>query len=170
MKTIALAAGIAALMLTTIAAAQTAPRGAQPFPNPPVRSPYGTPITLEQAEAVMAAAKAEARKRNVYGTVAIAIVEPSGELVTYIKGTSAQYAAYEFSMGKARTSARYQRSTKLLADQLATGSLQPLAFPGATVAGAGGLPIVVGGRTIGAIGTTGGFDEEVAQAGLAALK
>jgi uncharacterized protein GlcG (DUF336 family) len=134
------------------------------------RTPYGQSITLEQAKLVVAAAEAEARRRGVADIAAIAVTEPSGELVMYVKGTGAQYAAYEFAYGKARTAGRYRRPTSVMAAEIAKGSLQPLAYEGAMVAGAGGVPIVVGGRMIGAIGTTGGFDEEVAQAGVAALK
>ena len=151
----------------------TAAFGQAPAPRPAAAPPakpllYGPPITLDQAKLVMAAAEAEAKKRGVEET--IAIVEPTGELVMFERPASAQYAAYEFAIGKARTSARYRRETKVLFDQLHGGDNAPLNYPDAFVGGAGGIPIVVGGRIIGAIGSTGGADQDVAAAGAAALK
>ncbi len=158
----------AALILSAGAASAQAP--AAPAVGAANRPHYGQTITSEQAEAVMAAARAEAKRRGVADTVAIAVVEPTGELIMFYRGTFAQYAAQEWVLGKARTSARFQRPTSVLADLVNKGQLGPLAFPGATVAGAGGVPIMSGGRQIGAIGTTGGFDQEVADAGAAAVK
>ncbi len=118
----------------------------------------------------MAAARAEAKRLGVTDTEAIAVVEPTGELVLFWRGTQAQWSSFDWVIGKARTAARFQRPTKVLADELATGSLHPLAFPNAMVAGAGGEPIRIDGKIIGAIGTTGGFDEQVALAGVDAVK
>lgn len=171
----AAAATVLALCAITAAQAQRAPAPPRPANNspgngaPPVAL-HGVPITTEQAEKVLEAAKAEARRRGTYDTEAIAIVEPTGELVLFWRGTQAQYSAYEWVVGKARTSARLQRTTKVLADELLGGSLHPLAYPGAMVAGAGGVPIVVDGKLIGGIGTTGGFDQIVADVGVAALQ
>lgn len=179
MKTHFFAAGIAALTLSGVASAQAPsarPPAIKPSPGPgvPVNgvSPgrYGPPMTTEQAEVVMAAAQAEAKRRGVADTEAIAVVEPTGDLILFWRGTQAQWSAFDWVNGKARTAARFQRPTKVLADELATGSLHPLAFPNAMVAGAGGEPIRIDGKIVGAIGTTGGFDEEVALAGVKALK
>jgi uncharacterized protein GlcG (DUF336 family) len=160
------AAGAASAQQTALAAA--AARPAPACPATPRGAPYGPPITLEQAKTVLAAAEAEARRRNVEPT--IAIVEPTGELVLYEKATSAQYAAYEFAYDKARTAARYRRETKVINDQVRCGDLTAMTFPGAMAAGAGGVPIFVGGKIIGAIGETGGSDQDVATAGAQALK
>lgn len=153
------------LVLATAAQAQ-APAPAKPA-APTVLPGYGPPITLEQARVVMAAAEAAARRLNAHPT--IAIVEPTGELVMYIKDTTAQYGAYEYAMGKARTAARYRRSSKMFGDQTKLDTLYFVELP--NVLGApGGFPIVVQGHIIGAIGATGGSDEQVAQAGADALK
>jgi uncharacterized protein GlcG (DUF336 family) len=158
--------GAFGLALFLAAGAEAQPAGGPAAP-PRRLAPYGTPITLEQARQVMDAAQAEARRRNVEAT--IAIVEPTGELVMYEKATGAQYAAYDFAMGKARAAARYRRESKAFADQVHGGDMAALTFVGA-MAAAGGVPILSQGRIIGAIGETGGADEEVATAGANALK
>ena len=163
--TIRLGALALCFLLSGVAHAQ-APKPPAPPPAKPLM--YGTPITLEQAQVVMAAANAEAKKRGVEDT--IAIVEPTGELVMYQKATTGQYAAYEFAVGKARTAARYRRETKVLFDQLKAGDMTVLNYPDAISAGGGGAPIIVGGKIIGAIGLTGGADEFVVAAGVNALK
>ena len=179
LKAYLLAAGVAALIVSGVAAAQAPsarPPATKPPPGPgvPVNGVppgrYGAPITTEQAEVVMAAAQAEARRRGVADSEAIAVVEPTGELILFWRGNQAQWSSFDWVNEKARTAARFQRPTKVLADELATGSLHPLAFPHAMVAGAGGEPLKIDGKIVGAIGTTGGFDEEVALAGVAALK
>jgi len=133
-------------------------------------APHGPAITAEQAEAVMTAAEAVARRNG--WVVAIAIVENSGDLVLFKKATGTQYGSVEVALNKATASAQYRRSTKMFADQLASGSLIPLSLPGA-IAIEGGLPIIVGGLQIGAIGVSGVTAEQdgvIAAAGAAAVQ
>lgn len=129
---------------------------------------YGPPITLEQAKRVAAAAVSEAKLRGLYPT--IAVCDPSGELVYFEKATGSQYSAGEIAIGKARSAARYRRPSKELTDTLNSGNLATLALPGAIMGDTGGIPIVVGGLVIGAIGSTGGDGDIVSKAGAAALK
>ena len=136
---------------------------AAPVPPPP----YGTPITLEQAKKVIDSAEAEARKRNL--NVAIAIVEPSGDLVYFRRMDSVDYASIKNAQIKAISAATYRRPSKSFRDRVAAGDLGPLALVGA-VASEGGVPIIVGGKIIGAIGTSGGSDGPISQAGADALK
>lgn len=133
---------------------------------------YGPNITLQQAKAVLAAAEAEAAKQNF--TVAIAVVDTAGNLVAFSKMDNTQFASVEVSQGKAYTAVGYKRPTKALQDTIAGGGvgLRTLTLTG-VVAAEGGVPLVLNGRIVGAIGVSGMSSEQdgvVAAAGLAALK
>jgi len=129
----------------------------QPVPSPAVPGPpadYGTPITNEQAKAVAAAALAEAKKNN--WRMAFAIVGPAGELVYFEKMDGTQLASGEIAQGKARTAVLFRRPSKAFADQYAAGNTAFTTFPEKPVASEGGVPIIVNGKIIGAIGASGG--------------
>jgi glc operon protein GlcG len=103
--------------------------------------------------------------------VSITVVDGAGDLVGFIKLDGASVGTVQVSMGKARTAARFGRSTKVYADRIAGDTLNFLSVDG-VVALQGGLPIVVGGRVIGAVGVSGATsaqDEQVAAAGIAAI-
>lgn len=158
------AASFAALALSTTAQAAAPPAP----PAPP--APYGATITGEQAQAAMTAAEAFARQNG--WVVAITIVENSGDLVMFKKATGTQYGSATVSMNKAKAAAQFRRPTKAFADQLASGNPLPLGIPGA-IPIEGGVPIIVGGRQIGAIGVSGVMaqqDGQVAAAGAAAVR
>ncbi len=138
-----------------------------PAPPLPPSFSYGAPITLEQARKVAVAAEAAARKRNM--NMVIAIVEPTGDLVYFLKMDGAQYASIKNAQSKAMSAALYGRSSKIFRERVAKGDLSPMALVGA-VASDGGVPIVVNGKTIGAIGSSGGADDDISQAGADALK
>ena len=150
----------AALLLSTPLFAQ------QQAPIPPAAS-YGPAITLEQAKKAADAAEAEANKRNM--KMAIAIVEPTGELVYFRKMDDTQYASIKIAQEKAISAAIFRRSTKDFFDRVAKGDLSPMALSRA-VSSAGDVPIVVSGKIIGAVGVSGGADDPIAQAGADALK
>jgi glc operon protein GlcG len=133
-------------------AQQPAPSPAPPGPPPD----YGPPITNEQAKTVAAAALAEAKKNN--SPMAFAIVGPAGELVYFEKMDGAQLASVEIAQGKARTAVLFRRPTKAFADQYAAGNRAFTTFPEKPVASEGGVPIIVSGKIIGAIGASGGTD------------
>jgi glc operon protein GlcG len=140
---------------------------AQQMPNP-----YGAPISLENAKKSAAAGIAEARKNN--WAMAVAIVDPSGTLVYYEKIDNTQTASAQLAINKARSSAIYKRPTKALQDALAKGGdgLRILGLEGA-VPVEGGVPIVMDGKIVGAIGMSGGTsaqDAQCAQVGADALK
>jgi glc operon protein GlcG len=149
-----------------LGAAATAQQVAPTPPLPPTNL-YGPPITLEQAKKAADAATAEATKRNM--KMAIAIVEPSGDLVYFHRMDGTQYASIHIAQDKAKSAALFRRSSKDFLDRVAKGDMSPFALRGA-VASAGGIPIVLDGKVIGAIGTSGGADDEVSQAGANALK
>ena len=138
-----------------------------PTPPIPPTTPYGPPITLEQAKKAADAAEADARKRNM--NMAIAVVEPSGDLVYFRRMDGTQYASIKIAQEKAISAALFRRSSKDFLDRVAKGDLSPMSLRGA-VASAGGIPIVVNGKIIGAIGVSGGADDPIAQAGADAVK
>ena len=112
---------------------------------------YGPSITADQAKTVAAAAVAEARKNQ--WTMAIAIVDTAGDLVYFEKMDNTQVGSISVAIEKARASARFKRPTKAFQDALAAGGegWRILSLEGA-VAVEGGLPLVVGGKIVGAIG------------------
>ena len=154
---------LAALAVAGSALAQT-PAPPAPLTLPPP-APYGAPVTLQQAKAVMAAAEAEARRNG--WNLAISVVEPSGELVLFQKMDGAGYGATAVSQAKARTAARFAQPTKRFNEAVAAGRLGVLGIT-EIVPVEGGVPLIAGGRTIGAIGVSGASsaqDGQVAQAG-----
>ena len=135
-------------------------------------NPYGAPINGETAKKVAAAALAEARKNN--WNMAAAVVDPAGDLVYFEKLDGTQAASVTIAVDKARSSARFKRPTKALQDTLAAGGdgLRVLRLDGA-IPVEGGVPILVDGKIVGAIGLSGGTsaqDGQCAQAGASALK
>lgn len=152
------------------APAAPAPAAAAPAPTPPAPPPqYGTPINLEQAKKAMAASEAEAAKNN--WPVAIAIVDSTGHLVMMNKMDNTQYGSIQIAMDKAKTSVDLRRPTKALEDVIAQGGagLRILALRNAAPLD-GGVPIIVDGKIIGAIGVsgvTGAQDAQIARAGVA---
>ena len=133
---------------------------------------YGPSITADQAKTIAAAAIAEARKNQ--WTMAIAIVDPAGDLVYFEKMDNTQVGSVDVAQAKARASARFKRPTKAFQDALAAGGegWRILSLEGA-VAVEGGLPLTSGGKIIGAIGASGGTSQQdgvTAAAGAATLK
>lgn len=127
-------------------------------------------ITLDGAKAIIAAAEAEATKNK--WTVAIAVVDESGNLIAFHKLDDTQMGSIDIAIGKARTAARMKRPTKALEDAIAGGRTVMLAVDGLTPL-EGGVPVMLDGRVIGAVGVSGVTSQQdalVAQAGAAALK
>lgn len=153
---IALGAGFLLTLANTSTLAQqpTAPAPAAPTPRPD----YGLPITNEQAKAVAAAALVEARKNN--WRMAISIVGPGGELVYFEKMDGTQLASTEISQAKARTAVMFRLPSKAFADQYAAGNTVFMTFPERPIASEGGVPIIVSGKIIGAIGASGGTGQQ----------
>jgi uncharacterized protein GlcG (DUF336 family) len=139
---------------------------------PPPQTPYGLSITTEAAKLAAAAAIAEAR-RNKWN-MAIAIVDTGGYLVYFEKLQNTQTGSVDLAIEKARTSALFRRPTRVFQEAVAAGGdgLRVLRLTG-TSPNAGGVPLVLAGAVIGAIGVSGGSveqDDQVASAGARALK
>jgi uncharacterized protein GlcG (DUF336 family) len=133
---------------------------------------YGPPISLEAAKKVVAPALAEAAKNS--WAMAVAIVDPSGNLVYYEKMDNTQLGSAHIAVEKARTAAQFKRPTKAFQDALANGAenLRILGLPG-VVPSDGGFPLLIDGKIVGAIGVSGGTsaqDGQCAKAGADSLK
>jgi glc operon protein GlcG len=134
--------------------------------------PYGLSVSLEDAKKVAAPALAEARKNS--WLMAVAVVDTAGNLVYFEKMDGTQLASVNIAQEKARSAAQFKRPTKALEEALAVGGdgLRILGLPGA-VPVEGGIPLVVGGKIVGAIGVSGGTspqDGQCAAAGAALMK
>jgi glc operon protein GlcG len=135
-------------------------------------NPYGAPVSLENAKKAAAPALAEAEKNH--WNMAVAVVDPSGNLVYYEKMDNTQLGSANVAIEKARTAALFKRPTKAFQDALAAGGdgLRVLSLKGVTAV-EGGIPLVMDGKIVGAIGVSGGAstqDGQCAKAGADALK
>jgi glc operon protein GlcG len=135
-------------------------------------TPYGAAISLENAKKAAAPALAEAVKNH--WSMAVAIVDPSGNLVYYEKMDDTQLGSANVAIDKARSAALFKRPTKVFQDGLAAGGegLRLLKIQGA-VPVEGGIPLVMEGKIVGAIGVSGGSsaqDGQCAKAGADAIK
>jgi glc operon protein GlcG len=137
----------------------------------PFDIPYGQSIGLEHAKQVMAAAEAEAKKRN--WKMNIAVVDTNGELVQFERMEGAQIASGSISVGKARTAARFRRESRLFYNVFEAGHGYVSTLDPTLVASPGGFPLVEGGKLIGAVGCSGGTgdqDAAVCKAGAEVVK
>jgi glc operon protein GlcG len=127
-------------------------------------------LTAAAVKNVLAAAEAKARENN--WNVSIAVTDPAGDLLGFLKLDGAATGTVQIAMGKARTAARFGRPTKVYADRILNDTLTFLSVEG-VVQLQGGVPIIVNGRVIGAVGVSGvtsAQDEQVAMAGAAVIK
>jgi len=136
----------------------------------PFDVPYGRPISLYQAQAVIQAAVAEARKRNWKMNVAVA--DSGGNLVAFQRMDGAMLASIPIAQHKAKAAVTFRRPTKVFEDGINLMHLNYLlAFDG-IIASRGGIPLIDQGDIIGAIGCSGGTDsqdEVVSNAGAAVI-
>ena len=106
--------------------------------------------------------------------MAITVVGPAGDLVYFAKMDNTQYASVTISQHKARVAATFRRPTKVFEENLGKGFefIYQLTLNG-MIGSQGGVPLIVGGKLIGAIGCSGGTgpqDLQSCMAGVAALK
>jgi uncharacterized protein GlcG (DUF336 family) len=135
-------------------------------------NPYGPSITLENARKATVPALAEAAKNN--WSVAVAIVDPAGNLVYYEKMDNTQLGSANVAIDKARSATLFKRPTKAFQDALAAGGegLRILGLQGATPID-GGIPLLSDGKIVGAIGVSGATsaqDGQCAKAGADSFK
>jgi glc operon protein GlcG len=169
---IAVAAGLL-VSGTAYAQQQPAPAAAPAAPDlnavpdkMPFATPYGTPIAMDRAQAAIQAAVAEANKRG--WPLNIAVVDPNGDIIAFARMDGAQLASIDISQHKARVAARYRRPTHAFEDGVQKFGFNYLLTLDDVIASRGGIPLVEGGKLIGAIGCSGGTgsqDETVCTAG-----
>ena len=126
-------------------------------------------LDLNDAKRVAEAAEAEAKKND--WPVVIAVVDAAGHLLYLQRNDGAQLGSIDVAFGKATTAALFRRPTKDWEERLAEGRLGYLSFPNRTLL-EGGVPVLVDGEVVGAIGVSGvksGEDAQIARAGAAVL-
>lgn len=133
---------------------------------------YGLSINLDNAKRVAASAIIEARKNN--WTMAVAIMDTGGHLVYFEKMDGTQTGSVKVAISKGRSAVLFKRPTKTFQDMLAAGGegLRVLRLEGA-VPVEGGLPLLMDGKIVGAIGVSGGTSQQdgvVAKVGADTLK
>ena len=178
MRRYLVACSIAGALFAGAAQAEMATPAPPPAPVPdqmPWDVPYGESITLAKAQAVIAAAIAEASKSPRNWKLSVAVVDTHGELVALQKMDQTQFASVGISIGKARTAVRFRRPSEIFAALSATpaGGFLPTLSDPPPVASPGGFPLVENGKIIGAIGcsgATGPQDAVACKAGAETIK
>jgi glc operon protein GlcG len=167
-------AALAACMVSAVPSNAEQPPPANPLDAVPEKMPfdipYGAPISLERAEAAIAAAIVEARKHD--WKLNVAVVDSGGNLVAFQRMDGAQLASIQIAEHKARTSATFRRETKAFENAIQLNNLNYVLTLDGVIASRGGIPLLEGGKLIGAIGCSGASgsqDEVVCRAGAAAL-
>jgi len=136
----------------------------------PFDTPYGPAISPERADAILAAALADAKKRD--WKLICSVVDSGGALVSLKRMDGAQLASIAIAEHNVRAAATVRRETTLFENAVQNNIHYILSLDD-VIASRGGIPLVDGGKLIGAIGCSGGTssqDEVVAKAGVAALK
>jgi len=128
-------------------------------------------LTIDGAKKVAEAAAAFAKSNGAGGS--IAVVDEGGHLLYFVRLDGSFPAGANVSIGKARTSATFKKSTKDFEDIINKGRFTMTALPDFTPL-QGGVPIVHDGQVVGAIGVSGAKsaqqDEDIAKAGAAAIE
>ena len=166
---LALAAGLfaAGQAFAQQPAAPAAPPDLNAIPDKmPFNIPFGAPISMERAQGLIKAAVDEATKRG--WAMNVAVVDPNGDLIAFGRMDGAQLASISISQHKARVAARYRRPTKAFEDAVQKFGFNYILTLDDVIASRGGIPLVEGGKIIGAIGCSGGTgsqDEAICTAG-----
>lgn len=133
--------------------------------------PYGAPISLERAEAAIAAAVAEAKKRN--WKLNVAVMDSGGNLVAFQRMDGAQLASIQIAQHKAHAAVTFRRDTKAFESGIQQNNFNYLITIDGVIASRGGIPLVEGGKIMGSIGCSGGSgsqDEVACKAGAETVK
>jgi glc operon protein GlcG len=130
----------------------TAALADSPAPPQPTPATYGTPISLTDAQILIQRAIEQSKAKGF--KMAIAIVEPSGDLVAFARMDDVPYGSIQLAQQKAQTSALFRTTTAEAEERVQNGRTVLLSADGFTAIG-GGVPIVVNGRVIGALGLSG---------------
>ncbi|HYY62554.1 MAG TPA: heme-binding protein [Burkholderiales bacterium] len=165
-----------AAIAATLAVGVSAQQPAQPNPRDAVPDkmpndiPYGTPISLDRAQAAINAAVAESKKRG--WKLNIAVYDSGANLVAFARMDGAQIGSIQIAEHKARAAVKYRRETKAFESGVQEGNLHYLLTLDDVIASRGGIPIIDNGQMVGAVGCSGGTgsqDEVVCKAGADAV-
>jgi glc operon protein GlcG len=160
----------AALLVAGASSAQQKPDFDAVPEKMPFDIPYGAPISLDKAQAAIAAAVAESKKRG--WKMNVAVMDSGGNLVAFQRMDGAQLASIEISEHKARAAVMFRRESKIFENALHSGVNYVMTLRG-MVGSRGGIPLVVDGKMVGAIGCSGGTgsqDDTVCQVGAGTVK
>ena len=127
-------------------------------------------LTLDDVKRIAAAAEAEALAHQ--WAVAIAVVDDGGHLLWLQRLDGAAPISAQIAPNKARTSALGRRESRIYEEMINQGRVSFLSVPGLEALLEGGVPIMVDGQCIGAVGVSGvksAEDAQIARAGIAAL-
>lgn len=170
MKTVRLVSAVAFSLFALGAVAQQ-PNPLDNIPDKmPNDIPYGTPVSLDRAQAAINAMVAESKKRG--WKLNVAVVDWSGSLVAFARMDGAQLGSIAISEHKARAAAKFRRETKAFEAGIQAGNNYLITLDD-VIASRGGIPIIDGGQLVGAVGCSGGTgsqDEVVCRAGVDAIK
>ncbi|TBV08835.1 GlcG/HbpS family heme-binding protein [Stutzerimonas kirkiae] len=164
---------LAGLLVALAAVTATTPVSAQspgPTASPQALTLARADIAQAGAQRAIAAALAEAEKNG--WVIAVAVVDSGGELVAFHKADGAIGISPSVAIGKARTAALLRQPSKNFEDYINDGRPSFLSTPGTTPL-EGGIPIIVDGQVVGAVGVSGAHgpnDSQVAQAGVGAVR
>lgn len=129
-----------------------------------------TILNLNDAKKIAAAAEAEAKQNS--WPVVITILDDGGHLLLLQRMDNVQYGSVNVAIEKARAAIAFRRPTKVLESNITEGRLHYLGLPGALPV-EGGIPIIVDGQFVGAVGVSGvrsSQDAQIAQAGINTLE
>ncbi|MEI9985972.1 MAG: heme-binding protein [Aliidongia sp.] len=134
----------------------------------PFNTPYGAPISLQRAQALIEAAIAEAAKHG--WAMNVAVVDSGANLVAFGRMDGAQLASIAVSEHKARAAVKYRRPTKVWEEAIQKSGYNYSLTLDDVIASRGGIPLIEDGKLIGAIGCSGGAgsQDEVSCAAAAA--
>ena len=166
---------VVAFVVTLLVAGGSYAQQPNPLDTVPEKMPfdvaYGTPISLERADAVLAAAVAESKKHD--WKMNCAVFDSGANLVSFKRMDGAQLASISIAQHKARTAVKFRRETKVFESGIQLTNFNYMITLDDVIASRGGIPLVEDGKMIGAIGCSGGTgsqDEVVAKAGAAVIK
>ena len=137
----------------------------------PFDVPYGAPISLDRAGVVINAAVAEAKKRN--WKMNVAVVDAGGNLVAFQRMDGSQLASIQIAEHKARAAATFRRETVIFENGIQKAGLNYIMTLDGAIGSRGGIPLIEGGKIIGAVGCSGGTgsqDEATCKAAAALIK
>lgn len=174
MRRLALSFGVALIALGNALAAEQGAPPANPLDaipeKMPFNTPYGSPISMERAQAAVQAAVAEANRRG--WQLNVAVVDSGANLVAFARMDGAQIASISIAEHKARAAVKFRRPTRIFEDAVQKSDFKYILTLDDIIASRGGVPLVEDGHIIGAIGcsgATGSQDEVICTAGASTI-